>query len=184
MDRPVSKATFPEFSGDELPGDRALRLGAERLQRAVSELPLRYAPFFGQLSSLWAVPEARVRSELTRAKNPRSWSRTLLRGLRTFDIDVSGDGAEPGQRARLMRFEPGARLPKHQHRGREQVLVLEGAYVDGTGLEVHAGQEQSMAEGSEHELYIIGGAPCVAAVSERGIAFSGPWLRWVNPLLR
>jgi len=183
----VSKATFPLFSRAELPQDRALRLGAERLQAAIAELPLRYAPFFGRLSTLWELPEARVRSELERAKDSRSWSITLLPGVRIFDIARQhGEDGEPspGLRARLMRFEPGARFPRHRHRGSEELLVLEGAYTDGSGLEVSAGEQQSMAEGSEHELYIIGAAPCVAAVSERGIAFTGPLLRWVNALLR
>jgi hypothetical protein len=40
-----------------------------------------------------------------------------------------------------------------------------------------------MCEGSEHELSIISSGPCVAAVVEHGIDFSGPWLRWASRLL-
>jgi anti-sigma factor ChrR (cupin superfamily) len=58
--------------------------------------------------------------------------------------------------------------------------VLEGAYADAAGVEVHAGDGQTMPEGSEHELYIIGEKPCVAAIVERGIDFTGPLLRWAN----
>jgi len=179
----VSKADFPEFSGAELPQDRARRRGAERLRAAVAELPLRYAPFFDRLAGLWELPEAQVRSELERAKDPSQWQSQMLPGVRVFDVARARD-SDPDLQARLMRFEPGARFPRHRHRGAEQLLVLEGAYADGSGLTVHAGQQQSMIEGSEHELRIIGSVPCVAAVSEHGIAFTGPLLRWVNALLR
>ncbi len=177
----MTNARFPLDSGLELPADRALRRGAERLQRAVSELPLRYAPFYGRLSSLWAIPEPQVLSELTRALEPGAWSRSLLPGLRSFEVRVPKHAEARGH---LLRFSPHARFPRHRHRGDERVLVLEGGYADSDGLEVHAGDEQVLLAGSEHELRIIGDAPCVTAVSERGIAFTSPWLAWLNVLLR
>jgi anti-sigma factor ChrR (cupin superfamily) len=157
-------------------------LGAERLHDAVRELPLRYAPFFGRLAELWEAPEQVVQSELSRAKDPKAWSFGLLPGLRTFDVAVGAERS--AARARLLRFDPGAHFPKHRHRDTERVLVLEGAYIDGSGLAVHAGDEQTLSQGSEHELHILPGSPCVAAVSEHGIDFTGRWLRWVNLLLR
>ncbi len=177
----MTKAPFPANSTAELPADRSLRLGAERLQRAVSELPLRYGPFFGRLSLLWEISEELVKSELTRARDARSWSPTFLPGLRVFNVD-------PGQRragvsARLLKFAPRARFPEHEHLGHERVLVLEGAYTDGD-VEVHAGDEQSMEAGDAHALRIIGDLRCVTAISERGIAFTSPLLRWANPLVR
>jgi putative transcriptional regulator len=177
----VTKAPFPANSAAELPADRALRLGAERLQQAISELPLRYAPFFGRLSRLWEISEDRVRSELGRARDAGSWTPTFLPGLRIFDIDAGERGA--GLHARLLKFTPGARFPKHEHLGPERVLVLEGAYTDGE-VEVHAGEEQTMEAGGEHELRIIGPSPCVTAVREQGIAFTSRWLRWANLLAR
>ena len=147
----MERTKSPEFLADELPQDRALRLGAGRLQSAVAELPLRYAPFFARLARLWQVPEPRVLSELTRAKAPHGWRLTLLPGLKTFEVDVGKPCS--GRRARLMRLAPGVHFPKHSHRG------------------------------SEHELYIIGEKPCVAAISEQGIDFTGPVLRWANPFL-
>jgi len=178
----VTKAPSPADSSLELPADRALRRVAERLQRAVSELPLRYAPFYGRLSNLWQVSEEQVKSELTRARDAAGWSPTVLPGLRVFDIRAGG--LSSAHHARLLKFSPDARFPRHRHHGREQVLVLEGGYADADGHEVHAGDEQMMDAGSEHELHIIGGGPCVVAISEQGIAFTSPWLRWLNPLLR
>jgi anti-sigma factor ChrR (cupin superfamily) len=169
----LEKPHLPDFSREELPQDRALRLGAERLRLAVGVLPLRYAPFFGRLSDLWQLPEAQVVSELNRAADPKTWRRTVLRGLRTFTLELP----EPshGQRAHLLSFAPGLTFPQHQHRGAERVLVLEGAYAD-AGCVVHAGDEQRMAPGSEHALHILGDVPCVAAVSEQGVSFVAPWL--------
>jgi anti-sigma factor ChrR (cupin superfamily) len=157
------------FFGDELPQDRALRLGGERLLDAVSELPLRYAPFFGRLAELWQAPEPLVLRELTRAKDPKSWELSLLRGLKTFEVVL--DHPAPGAHAHLLHFAPGLRFPKHRHRGPESVMVLEGAYRDASGIEVRAGETQNMPARSEHELYIVGKTPCVAAVLEHGVKF-------------
>jgi putative transcriptional regulator len=180
MSRTVEKPKTPVISGEELPQDRALRRAGERLFGAVAELPLRYAPFFGQLSALWHAPEQLVLRELTRAKDPKHWRSTLLPGLKTFDVEV--DGRLGGERARLLHFAPGARFPRHRHRGCESVLVLEGSYADGNSLEVRAGDLQSMVAGSEHELRILGGSSCVVAVNEQGVEFTGPLLRWASKL--
>ena len=158
-----------EFFGDELPQDRTLRRGAERLLDAVAELPLRYAPFIGRLSALWQAPEALVLRELTRAKDSKSWRPSLLRGLKTFDVVL--DTAAPGARAHLLHFAPGLHFPRHRHRGPESVMVLEGAYRDASGVEVRAGETQTMSASSEHELRILGNTPCVAAVLEHGVKF-------------
>lgn len=177
MEQPKS----PAFLENELPGDRARELGSARLLEAVSHLPLRYAPFTARLAELWQLSESQVLNELTRAKNPRAWSRTPLRGVAIFNVERA---ERSGVRAHLMRLQPGAHFPKHAHRGSESVLVLEGAYADTDGTEVHAGQIQTMPRGSEHELRILGSSPCVAAISEQGIEFTSRWLRWANVLLR
>ena len=164
-----------------LPADISRPRGAERLARAVAELPLRYAPFFGRLSQLWNAPEERVLSELSRAKDPRAWTLTLLPGVKTFAVEAGARAG--GQRSRLICFAPGVHFPRHRHRGAERVLVLEGSYADGDGQQVRAGEEQLMEPGSEHQLRVLGAHDCVAAVAEHGIEFTGPWLRWATKLL-
>ncbi len=176
----MKRPKTPGFLADELPQDRAIRLSFARLSAAVTELPLRYAPFFSRLSELWELPETHVVTELTRAKDPRSWHVTLVRGLKTFE--VKRDAAPFAGNARLLHFAPGVRLPQHGHRGQERVLVLEGSYADASGFEVHAGESQTMTEHSLHELNILGDVPCVAAVSEHGVDFGvlgllGTWLK-------
>lgn len=160
-----------------LPPAATQQRGAERLARAVSDLPMRYAPFFGQLGSLWQVSEEDVRHELTRARHPQTWAPTWLRGVKTFEVRSSSHA-----RARLLCFAAGVRFPKHRHRAPESVLVLEGSYLDSTGRTVRAGDEQLMAAGSEHQLLISRERDCIAAVSEGGIDFTGRWLRWATKL--
>jgi hypothetical protein len=154
--------------------------GAERLGRAVAELPLRYAPFYGRLSNLWNVSEEQVELELSRARDPRSWTFTLLRGVKTFEVGAEGRG---GMRRRLLHFSAGVQFPRHRHRGDERVLVLEGSYADSSGCRVQAGEQQLMTTGSEHELYVLRNQDCIAAVAEQGLDFTGPLLRWATKLL-
>lgn len=151
--------------------------GAERLARAVSELPLRYAPFFGRIAGLWHVSEDQVLRELTRARDPRAWTPTWLRGVKTLEVQASAEA-----RSKLLSLGAGVRFPKHRHRAAEHVLVLEGSYMDSTGCEVRAGEEQLMPAGSEHELQVLGERDCIAAVSESGIELTGTWLRWASKL--
>jgi hypothetical protein len=163
-----------------LPVNAAPTGGAARLSRAVAELPLRYAPFYARLSDLWDVSEERVQHELIRARDPRSWTRTLLRGVKTFEVGAEQRG---GMRRRLLHFSAGVHFPKHRHRGDERVLVLEGSYADSSGCEVWAGEQQRMTAGSEHELHVLGNQDCIAAVAEQGLDFTGPLLRWATKLL-
>jgi hypothetical protein len=165
---------------DSLPFAAPPANGAARLAFAVAELPLRYAPFYARLSNLWDVSEKNVEQELRRARDPRSWSLTLLRGVKTFEV---GTGTRGGMRRRLLRFSAGVHFPTHRHRGEERVLVLEGSYADSSGCQVRAGEEQRMAAGSEHELTVLGSRDCIAAVAEQGLEFTGPLLRWATKLL-
>jgi anti-sigma factor ChrR (cupin superfamily) len=168
----VKTSPPPDVAHSELPQDRALRRGAERLSAAVSELPVRYAPFYGRLATLWELGEADVVRELERARHPGHWRRTLLPGLRTFQVSSRSSSG----RSRLLSFAPGLTFPSHRHQGQERVLVLEGSYRDDQGAVVEPGDEQLMLPGSTHSLFILGDKPCVAAVSERGISFIAPWI--------
>jgi anti-sigma factor ChrR (cupin superfamily) len=156
--------------------------GYERLMRAVTDSPLRYAPFYARLAELWSMPERTLEAELTRAAHAHPWRRTLLPGVRTFELRGGAIGA--GGRSRLIRFGAGIRFPKHRHRGEEHVLVLEGSYTDEAGHEVRAGDEQRMPAGSEHELRVGPSRDCVAAVRDHGIELTGGWLRWLSKLSR
>jgi putative transcriptional regulator len=94
--------------------------------------------------------------------------------------------ALPGDRHRvlLLRLVPGRGLPMHRHVGAEYTVVLQGGYSDATGnygvgdFAVGPGNEQ-------HEPIADPGPPCVALiVLEQPIVLTGPWGRWLNPLVR
>jgi anti-sigma factor ChrR (cupin superfamily) len=143
-----------------------------RLLQRVSALPLRYAPFYARLATMWGMPEPHVEAFLAESTEMR-WHH-IWPGIRY--LDVARAAALDGARARLLRFEPGVRFPTHQHRGEEHVLVLEGSYTDSTGKRVGAGDEQRMVAGSEHALVISSDAVCVAAIVQRGLSFGAPLL--------
>ncbi len=52
----------------------------------------------------------------------------------------------------LLRYEPGARVPRHRHQGLETILVLEGTQIDDNGV-YPAGAMMANPEGSEHSVW-------------------------------
>jgi len=91
----------------------------------------------------------------------------------------------PGEyRVSLLRLEPGRGLPMHRHVGEEFTVVLQGGYTDSTGnygvgdFAVGPGPEQ-------HEPIADPGEPCIALiVIEKPIVLTGPFGRFLNPLVR
>jgi len=179
---------LPEGGGPELdalyrlvePVSPAPALGT-RLLTEVSELPLRYAPFFDRISLVWDLPVARVEAELERAKLPEAWRKTSLPGLRL--MDVSGGEKVQGADVHLVRFSPGMRFPRHRHPGDEALFVLEGSYRDSSGRIVGPGDLQEMAAGTEHGFVVARGEPCFAASVQRGREFTGWLIRILSKLV-
>ncbi|HEV8550339.1 MAG TPA: cupin domain-containing protein [Polyangiaceae bacterium] len=182
----------PEFAGDVLADEPGLGVpierlpdllepvavspGAlERLMSAVAEPPLRYAPFFERLTNLWDLSEAELRALFERSRDPNAWRRAPLRGLEL--IRIEGGPRLGGTEAYLARFAPGMTFPSHQHRGAEQVLVLEGSYTDSHGHVYRSGDVHPMDAGSVHSFTIGPDEPCVAAAVHHGIRFSSLGMR-------
>jgi anti-sigma factor ChrR (cupin superfamily) len=66
-----------------------------------------------------------------RAKQPDFSWKPMRPGI---DIHrLYGDGEGEGPSAALLRYAPGAMLPRHEHPGYEHIFVLEGAQVDDRG---------------------------------------------------
>jgi anti-sigma factor ChrR (cupin superfamily) len=76
-----------------------------------------------------AQPEFRRISVAVEAAGWREWPE-LRPGVR---IRVLCDGPAPGERTALLRYDPGAHVPRHLHPGQEWLLVLEGTQEDDTG---------------------------------------------------
>lgn len=94
-------------------------------------------------------------------------------------LDVPGDA----YRVSLLRLEPGRGLPEHKHPGYEYTVCLQGGYTDETGS--YSVGDFAVGPGSQrHEPIADPGEPCIALiVVERPIVLTGPWGRWLNPLV-
>jgi anti-sigma factor ChrR (cupin superfamily) len=80
-----------------------------------------------------------------------------------------GDAA--GASAALLRYEPGARVPRHEHLGFEHILVLDGAQSD-EGGHYPAGTFAINAPGTAHQVWSEEG--CVALlIWERPVRILG-----------
>jgi anti-sigma factor ChrR (cupin superfamily) len=76
-----------------------------------------------------------------------------------------------GPAAALLRYEPGARVPLHEHAGWEHILVLAGSQSDGSG-EYAEGALMISAPGTRHA--IASGPGCVVlAIWERQVRILG-----------
>ncbi|HYI04926.1 MAG TPA: ChrR family anti-sigma-E factor [Reyranella sp.] len=107
-----------------------------------------------------------------------SWRR-VFGGFEEMRLKLPGE-----HRVSLLRLEPGHGLPMHRHVGDEFTVVLQGGYTDSTGnygvgdFAVGPGPE-------EHEPIADPGDPCIALiVVEKPIVLTGPFGRFLNPLVR
>jgi predicted ChrR family anti-sigma factor len=149
--------------------------GLDRLLNSVGDLPLRYAPFYDRLSTLWDLPESSVIDVLERSRDPLNWRKLALPGVKV--IDVAGGPNTAGAEARLVHFSAGLRFPKHRHPGHEAIFVMEGSYTDSEGRLVGPGDLHEMKPGTEHSFKIANDEPCIAASLQAGLEFTGPVMR-------
>lgn len=110
---------------------------------------------------------------------PQSRWRRVFGGFEEMRLRLPGE-----HRVSLLRLEPGRGLPMHRHVGEEFTVVLQGGYTDSTGnygvgdFAVGPGPE-------EHEPIADPGDPCIALiVVEKPIVLTGPFGRFLNPLVR
>jgi putative transcriptional regulator len=94
-------------------------------------------------------------------------------------LDLPGDF----HRVSLLRLESGRGLPEHKHPGYEYTVVLQGGYTDETGS--YGVGDFAVGPGAvRHEPIADPGEPCIAMiVVEKPIVLTGPWGRWLNPLV-
>jgi anti-sigma factor ChrR (cupin superfamily) len=83
-----------------------------------------------------------------------------------------GPGTGAGGSAALLRYAPGARLPRHEHTGYEHIYVLSGSQTDDSG-EHRAGALLVHAPGSRHGIHSKHGC-VVLAIWERPVRFLEP----------
>lgn len=166
---------------------------------AVAELDPGDAALARALAAIDSVPvEPRSPSVQTTGQTARrpgfDWAPTPL--LRHLDSSAAWRRAVGGfeeirlalpgdtHRVSLLRLTPGHGLPMHRHVGAEYTVVLQGGYTDATGN--YGVGDFAVGPGpAQHEPIADPGDPCIALiVLERPIVLTGPFGRWLNPLVR
>jgi putative transcriptional regulator len=82
---------------------------------------------------------------------------------------------------RLLKIEPGTRIPKHTHQGAELTLVLRGVYEDCLGA-FGAGDLADLDDEATHSPLATGDAPCICLIATNApLAFKDLAARAMQP---
>ena len=159
---------------DELP-PAAMDTEAE-LDRALSSLDeAKPAETPSEPSDLPHALLRRVPGDL--AKLP--WRR-VARGVAEFALDTY----EAGYRAKLLRIQSGASVPRHTHRGEEYTVVIAGAFYD-SDVVYNKGDFAEADPTVRHQPIATDDGVCYClAVTNAPLKLLGPIGRLIDPLLR
>ena len=163
------------------PAGTAFSRALQRLEHAVSEPPLRYAPFFGRAAELFDLSDDALVAELARLSEPGAWTFAGWPGV--SHVTVNAGPRLAGAETLFVRFKPGVYFPRHAHTGPERVLVLEGSYADSLGVVHRPGELREWAPGTEHSFKVSAGETCIFASVVFGRRFSAWPLRALAALL-
>jgi quercetin dioxygenase-like cupin family protein len=133
----------------------------ERLLAVVRRMPVRYAPFYDRLASLFDLETSALVAQLERSQDASAWE-ALGPGSSAFHL--RGGPRVAGADVGLVRVEAGRVFPEHRHLGHERVLVLEGGYRDSAGHVVSAGDFHEMERDTRHSYKVLAGGPLVVAL--------------------
>jgi len=90
-----------------------------------------------------------------------------------IDIKILFKDEARGLMTALFRWQPGSRLPMHEHTDIEQSFVLEGSLCDDQG-ECRAGQFAWRPAGSTHDAWSPGGCLILATFQKPNRFLDGP----------
>ncbi len=131
----------------------------DRLLAAVSTKG-RFMPFLDRMMRIFDLPESQAEAELSTFDAPDDWDE-MIEGVQVRDFEA---GAACGEaHGGLVRVEPGHAFPRHAHVGEETVLVLQGELEDDAGTRYRAGDTIVSADGTSHELRVVGEKPLLYA---------------------
>jgi quercetin dioxygenase-like cupin family protein len=151
---------------------------AADLMAMIEQAPLKYAPFFDRAAEMLETSA----DEVEKLLEPGGFRRSPLPGIRYKQ--VSGRLSTPGTVGTVVRFSAGVVYPRHRHKSRERLLVLEGGYTDDSGKHYAAGDLHEMPPGSEHGFVVDTDGPCVAvSVADEKLEFSSVILRFLARLI-
>ena len=167
------KETFGQLGAAAEPLQPSLALRERVLAAAQPER--RFDGFAERLAALFEVEDKEVREILRQASAaPEApWRAAEIAGL--FYLPVPTKRAATGVQSALVYLEPGINLPRHRHRGREQMFVLDGYAMADDGRRLAPGDRVDSPPGSEHEFEILEHMPCLfAVVLEQGLDYLPP----------
>lgn len=136
----------------------------------------RLLPFLDRMMTLFDLPEEQSRKHMADVDDPKAWG-DAFPGIRYQDFKggaALGEGAHAG----FVCMQPGGVFPHHTHVGEESVLILQGELVDDKGNPLRAGDLVVSADGSSHELRVVGDREAIFASVVRSLTFRDlPWLK-------
>lgn len=99
----------------------------------------------------------------------------LLPGVASYDATT-----EEAEQIMLLRARPGARVPKHTHKGVEMTLIMNGSLAD-DGVVYQKGDLAVNDEHDDHCPKVVGNDTCYCLIVQQGdLRFTGPFSRLLN----
>ncbi len=138
---------------------------------ATAQGPARFAPFASRLGQLIDVASDQALAMLARLQQPESWQPSPAPHIRL--IHLVGGPAVAGADVGFVRVAAGTVFPNHHHRGDETVLVVQGSFVDSTGVTAMPGDRITMVAGTHHHVDAGPETDLIYAVVAWGITVEG-----------
>ena len=99
-----------------------------------------------------------------------------------YDLNPLVD--DQGHRVALQKIKAGAKVPRHSHRGQELTVVLTGGFSDELGV-YQQGDYITRDPSHRHSPTAMQNEDCIClTVLDAPMRFTGPLMRWLNPLMR
>jgi len=150
------------FGGKEV--DSSRRVTSAVRDRLLADLPAQAPPppALPALELPKGLPELPKPLLHHLATLPRlAWQR-LIPGIRAIDLGFTGVW-----RARLIAFQPGMPIPRHDHGGMEHTVVFQGGLND-DNVQLERGDAATMMGGETHRQRVQAGPPCIALIVNEG----------------
>ncbi len=134
----------------------------ERLLSEVGNGAMQYAPFFAKLGKLFDARRDSIVDICERSLHEAQWEPGPHPSISL--LHVQGGSGVAGADVGLVRMPADFAWPNHRHLGEERALILEGSYLDQTGVLYRAGDFHEMDTGTEHSFVVQAGRPLLMAV--------------------
>ena len=121
----------------------------------------RITYFAPQVAALYDLSIDQALKLIAQIKDLTAWEAGPTPGVKL--LPVKG-GPKVGEAlAALVWLDRGAEFPEHPHLGLEQVLIIEGGYLDSGGAQFWRGELHVSQGGTSHSFRAVGGIPCICA---------------------